>query len=154
MSARFMIFAIIFAQANVAAAEPAPTHIVVPLLLAEAPTFSLQLPRVVTDLRVTRAQRQYEQGLLLLDQGLHREAIVALMRAHQIVAEPEILFAIARCYMRLDKRELALAVHRRYVRSFRDPVERLVAAARFGSLLKEVQPAPRLAARTSLEQAN
>ena len=42
---------------------------------------------------------------------------------------------MAECEARLGHMAAALSLHRRYVRSFKTPLDRLVAAARFGAIV-------------------
>ena len=83
------------------------------------------------------ARRLFAGGILQLERGQNGEALRLLRRAFRLEPSPQILFEIARCQMRTGQLDQAVATHRRYVRAFREPRQRLAAAARFGVLVQE-----------------
>lgn len=111
------------------------------LLLAELCARSGVVLPSATDRRLhpllsqPRARRLYAEAVLRLQRGDPSGAVPLLQRAFRLEPAPQILFEIARCQARAGQLPRAIATHRRYVRTFSDPGQRLSAAARFGELV-------------------
>lgn len=85
-----------------------------------------------------QASRGYfNMGRYRLGRAKYEEALDLFHEAYRLAPQPQILFEIARCYVRMGKMSQAIATHRRYTRSFKAPSNRLIAALRFGELIKE-----------------
>jgi tetratricopeptide (TPR) repeat protein len=104
----------------------------------------LQKPKVKLDplavkMKKDDARQQYLLGKKHVEAKQYVEAIKCLRKAHAIEPLPELLFEMAATYGRMGKMQKAFDLHRRYVDSYRDPLKRLVAAAKFGSIMRRVR---------------
>jgi hypothetical protein len=98
-------------------------------------------PRLLDDLKAARAQTFLEVARQRIDGSRYPAAIRALREVELATRDPELRFEMVRCLHAMGELERAVRAHRLYVASFRSPLERLVAAARFGELVKPA-PAP------------
>lgn len=99
-------------------------------------------PRLLDDLKAARAQTFLEVAHQRIEGSRYPEAIRALREVELATRDPELRFEMVRCLVAMGELERAARAHRLYVASFKAPLERLVAAARFGELLKPSAPAP------------
>ena len=128
-----------------ASASPAPQVALESAEAATSPATSpgakLDLPQLLDDLRRIQHQTRLELARQQLDAGRTAEALGLLREALRHDPRPEILFEMARCSLRLGQLQQALDLHRRYVNRFTGPLQRLLAAARFGELLDDARRA-------------
>ena len=95
----------------------------------------VKLDPVVLKLKKDSARVAYLEGKRHCATGDAVLGMRALRKAHASERLPDLLFEMAACYARSGKMKQAYQAHRRYVRQFRKPSERLVAAARFGTIV-------------------
>jgi tetratricopeptide (TPR) repeat protein len=88
-------------------------------------------------LKGQQSQGYFNMGRHRMERAKYDEALDLFNEAYRLAPQPKILFEITRCYVRMGKMSRAIAAHRRYTRSFKAPSSRLIAALRFGELIKE-----------------
>lgn len=104
-------------------------------------TLVVKLDAVALKLKNDRARQLYLSGRISYGVGDFQTALQRFHLAYRTERHHDILFDMAACQARLGKMRQAFALHRRYVRHFRKPAERLVAASRFGKIMVEVKEA-------------
>ena len=109
----------------------------------------VKLDRTALKLKRDKVRLLYLSGKQHYRFGQFEAALKVYGQVYRQQAEPDLLFDMAACYARLGKMPQAFAFHRRYVDRFKKPVERLVAAARFGQVMKEILTEMRAKASTS-----
>jgi hypothetical protein len=112
-----------------------------PAAATPSPRPQLDLPQLLGDLQRIQIQTRLELARQHLDAGRPAEALALLREGLGRGSRPELLFEMARCSLRLGKLQQALGLHRRYVATFGEPLQRLLAAARFGELLDDARRA-------------
>lgn len=105
-----------------------------PALAARPDALALQM-------RNDRARLLYLLGKRQCAHARYVEGLKSLQDAYAVERLPDLLFEMAACQGKAGAMQRAFELHRRYVDSFRDPVKRLVAAARFGAIMQQVRDA-------------
>lgn len=109
----------IFLSATLAAAQPPPEP---PDLAATDPAPS---PASMTrDERIARARHHFEAGRQYYGEGRFEDAAREFQEAYRLTEHPDVLYNLASCYDRLERREQAIREYERYLEEKPDTPDR------------------------------
>ena len=122
-----------------AARDEQPRAVIAPT--TAAPVLAARPDAVALKMRNDQARVLYLLGKRQCAHARYTDGLKALNDAYTMERLPDLLFEMAACQGKSGAMRRAFELHRRYVDSFKDPVKRLVAAARFGAIMQQVREA-------------